>query len=198
MPIDTDIKTTIARLVELAGGRFSRERLARMQDVHEQLGDLFIQADAMLRGRLDLRGDLSPELETDDETEENDDMAQSERERLLLFMRVIDDADVRREAKQDALGRIEARFANEDVDGIAVRDFLDREVRRAAPHLWVQASSPVSRPGPGSGPPGAGPQKPRRPQPLQLTPAQEEELYKLPVAQRLTAYRELQEQAQRS
>jgi hypothetical protein len=44
--------------------------------------------------------------------------------------------------------------------------------------------------------PGAGPDKPRRPQPVALTAAQEAEALKLPPAQRLTYYRELQQEAQ--
>jgi hypothetical protein len=121
-------------------------------------------------------------------------MDQKERDRLVLLMHVIEDAGVAREAREDALRRLEHHFTG-DVDRIDARSYLDTTLRRQAPHLWPRPEPPRSA----GTPPAvtmAGPDKPRRPQPIQLTPAQQEEANKLPPTQRLTYVRELQAQQQ--
>ena len=115
-------------------------------------------------------------------------MAQSERERLLLFLRVIDDCGVAREAKEDALSWLEQHFQDTAVDGIAARDYLDRTVRPTAPHLWPRATPP-----PGTGVSLRGPDKPRRPQPRALTAAELKSLEGLSPTAKLTKAREMQQ-----
>jgi hypothetical protein len=124
-------------------------------------------------------------------------MPQSERERLLMIRDAVHRSGVLPGAVDDAHTRVEQyvekHFAGRDVDAVDVRQYLDRELRPSAPHLWPSQTTPVTLPPP---PPGAGPDKPRRPQPLALTPAQQAEAMKLPPLQRLTYYRERQEEAQ--
>src|SRR5262249_4139753 len=90
-------------------------------------------------------------------------MAQSERERLLMFMRVIDQAGVLPAAKEDALRRLEPRFEGQDPDPVPVGSPLDPTERRQAPHLWPQPTAPTaSTPAPGGSPTATT--HPRRPQ----------------------------------
>jgi hypothetical protein len=140
------------------------------------LNDLLTQTEAMLRGRLDLRGDLWPAIE--DEDEENT-MSQSERDRTFLCMQAITNAGIPLNAQQDALRRLETHFDGRDIDAIDAHSFV-QELRTSARHLFspvqAQHSSPAGtpRPGPVSNVPVSGVDKPRRPQPLQLTPAQQD------------------------
>ena len=149
MPIKQDMQRNTDQLHQAATRPLTRDTLARMRQTVEHLGDLLHQADAMVRGRLDLTDDLWPELDEDDD--EEDGMAQSERDRLLMFRDAIEDAGVSRGAREDALRRMEQHFADRDVDRIDARSFLDTQLRRQAPHLWPQgalSSAPASAPAP--------------------------------------------------
>jgi hypothetical protein len=106
-----------------------------------------------------------------------------------MFRDAIEDSGVAKPAREDALRRLESHFADQDVDRIAARDHLERTLRRQAPHLWPQTSVPLPPPRPAT---TTGADKPRRPQPVELSPAQIEEAKKLPPNQRLTFYREIQ------
>jgi len=156
----------------------------------QHLAGVLDQASEVLRGKLSLEGDLWPEVD-EDESEEVI-MDQKERDRLVMLMHVIEDAGVVREAREDALRRLEHHFPG-DVDRIDARSYLDTTLRRQAPHLWPQAQPPraVGMP---PAPLRAGVDKPRRPQPIQLTAAQQEEADKLSPTARLTYVRELQAQ----
>ena len=142
MPIAQDVTRTLDQLSLLARGRLTREGLTRLQALTQHLGDLLNQAETALRGRLDLTGDLWPEIEDDDE-EEDQDMKQSERERLLLFESGMDNADVPKYTKVDVRTRLENKFAEHDVvEDWEVRDFLASLKKGAGKHLWQQPVSP--------------------------------------------------------
>src|SRR5215475_8928365 len=99
-------------------------------------------------------------------------------------------------ARQDALRRLEAHFAGQTVDAIDAHSYV-HELRTTARHYFGgHGAAPASPVTPPPLAPGAGRDKPRRPQPVELTPAQIQEVQSITnPAQRLTRYRELQEQA---
>src|SRR5262245_10959979 len=135
-----DLRRYVDELGRLTTGTLTPAKAVRLVEVLQHLGDLAPQADRLLRPHANpLAGDLWPESDDDDtESEEDEVMGQSERERLLMFMRVIDQSGVVPAAKEDALRRLEQHFADEEPDAVSVRSHLDRMVRGQAPHLWPQ------------------------------------------------------------
>jgi hypothetical protein len=90
MSIEETIHEYVTKLSQLTTGPLSRQRVTQMQEVLQQLGDQVEQAGELLRGRVDLTGDLWPEVD-DIEDEETDAMDQKERDQLLLYRDAIDD-----------------------------------------------------------------------------------------------------------
>jgi hypothetical protein len=116
------------------------------------------------------------------------------------------------QAIEDVAGRLFMKFDldedSPDPDPAAVDTWLRETLRREAPHLFrpPAVSPPLMADLPGWLSPSERltrwrqtqpPPVPRRPQPFTPTPAQQAQLEALPVLQRLTVYRSMQEEAQR-
>jgi hypothetical protein len=142
-----------------------------------------------VQGRLDLRGDLWPETDTDDEALEDDGMNE---EQVLLFVEAMDRVDIRPNARRDVRTRAAQHFGGRAVDAIEAHDWA-RQLRTTAPHFFPQ-QRPASAPAPPSAPCATGqargqgnPVEPPRP-PDALAQAWST----LPPNARLTQYHEWQ------
>jgi hypothetical protein len=146
----------------------------------------------LLRGRVDLPGDLW--LEVDKEKSEECFMDQKERDRLLMFRDAIEDAGVTRQAREDALRRIETHFAGQEPDSIDVRSYVDGPLKRQARHLWPEDRARLS----GAPVPGGAEREPsarerRKGEDVPLPAEQRAAIEKIEnPTRRLTAWREAQ------
>jgi hypothetical protein len=111
-----------------------------------------------------------------------------------MFRDAIEDSGVLKTAREDALSRLEGYFAKKDVDRIAARTYLDRELKAMAPHLWLQPQTPGGTPPP-QAPAGSGQDKPRRPGPYIATPQEVAQLEGKSPIDVLTYAREQQAKA---
>lgn len=119
-------------------------------------------------------------------------MDQQERDQLMLYRDAIEDAGIARQARADALGRLERHFQGQTPDSIDVHSFVRNDLRRQAPHFWEQGRP--GTPGPavqGSPPSGASAREQRKALKRALTPAEVEDIKSLPsTAERMTVARE--------
>src|SRR5215813_5627610 len=91
-----DLRRYADELARLTTGTLTQTKVVRLCEVLQHLGDLAPQADRLLRTAQYTRtGDLwEGAIDEDDIDEEDELVAQSERERLLMFRDVIEDSGV--------------------------------------------------------------------------------------------------------
>lgn len=177
------LRQYVAELQALMTGRLSRARLTQMQAVLEQLADVVQQANELvLHGRLSLEGDLWPEVD-EDYDEETDAMDQQERDFLMSCRDALEDAGVSRQARGDAMARLERQFQGRIPEKYEIVDYVQVELRRQAPHFWSQGT-PGTPPTPA--PTAREARKGAAPVDVRLT---EEEQQKKPE-ERLTLFRQ--------
>jgi hypothetical protein len=102
------------------------------------------------------------------------------------------ESEALRSAHRDVVNRVLRHFGGADLDKVTeaeVRYLLTYDLKEQAPHLYPQPPQAERRD-------AERPGKPPRPQPVPLSREQHQDLMQRPPAERLTHYRELQQQAQ--
>jgi hypothetical protein len=129
------IKPLIAALQHEMTGALSRQRVARMQELAQQLTEALTVIGEALAGGASYHGDLWP---TEEDVDEEEHMM--DQEQVLLLIDALDKAGVVPGARRDAIARAAQHFGPHAVQDWEARDFA-QQLHRDAPHFFRQPAT---------------------------------------------------------